>query len=238
MRHNVAGRKFGRTANQRKALLRGLAHAVIEHGRIETTVAKAKEARRIVEKLVTLAKRGDLHAKRLVMKKLPQRDMMQKLFDEIAPRFADRNGGYMRIVQTRQRVNDRADMAILEFVDYEDIRDKNADGKKETAKKKTKAKKAEVKAEDTPKAKAETKVAAKTEETSEDKKPAAKKKAPAKKKAAPKKEAADDKEPAAKKKAPAKKKAAPKKKAADDKEPAAKKKAPAKKKAAPKKKAE
>jgi large subunit ribosomal protein L17 len=141
MRHNVAGRLFGRTANQRKALLRGLMSSLIEHQRIETTLAKAKETKRLVEKLVTLGKRGDLHAKRLAMSRVPNRALVVKLFDEIAPRFADRNGGYLRIVPTRQRVNDRAQLAVLEFVDFEDIRDKEASGKK----KGKKAEKAEAK---------------------------------------------------------------------------------------------
>ncbi len=130
MRHNVAGRLFGRTANQRKALFRALVGSLIEHQRIETTLAKAKETRRLAEKLVTLGKRGDLHAKRLVMAKLPNRALVVKLFDEIAPRFADRNGGYTRIVPTRRRVNDRAQMAVLEFVDYGDVvQAKAAEGK-------------------------------------------------------------------------------------------------------------
>jgi large subunit ribosomal protein L17 len=122
MRHKVAGRLFSRTANQRKALLRGLVSSLFEHQRIETTVAKAKAIKGIAEKLVTFGKRGDLHAKRMVMSYIPNRTIMSKLFSEIAPRFADRNGGYLRIVQTRQRVNDRADMAIIEFIDYEDIK--------------------------------------------------------------------------------------------------------------------
>jgi large subunit ribosomal protein L17 len=127
MRHKVAGRLFGRTANQRKALLRGLVSSLFEHQRIETTVAKAKAIRGIAEKLVTFGKRGDLHAKRMVMSYIPNRTVMSKLFSEIAPRFADRNGGYLRIVQTRQRVNDRADMAIIEFIDYEDIKMKSSE---------------------------------------------------------------------------------------------------------------
>lgn len=139
MRHNKAGRSFGRTANQRKALLRGLVGALIEHQRIETTVAKAKETRRIAEKLVTQAKRNDLHARRLVMSKLPDRTLMAKLFEEIAPRFADRNGGYTRIIHTRQRVKDRAQMAVLEFVDYEEV----IMPAREEAKAKKKAKKGE-----------------------------------------------------------------------------------------------
>jgi large subunit ribosomal protein L17 len=136
MRHNVSGRLFGRTANQRKALLRGLVASLIEHQRIETTLAKAKETRRVAERLVTLGIRGDLHAKRLAMSRLPNRALVIKLFDEIAPRFKGRNGGYLRIVQTRRRVNDRAQMAVIEFIDYEDkVR---AQGKKDKKKDKEK----------------------------------------------------------------------------------------------------
>lgn len=125
MRHRVAGRKFNRTANQRKALLRGLISSLFEHQRIETTLAKAKAIKNIAERLVTFGKRGDLHSKRLVMSYIPNRAVMSKLFNDIAPRFVDRNGGYLRIIQTRQRVKDRAPMAIVEFVDYEEIKSKN-----------------------------------------------------------------------------------------------------------------
>lgn len=132
MRHNVAGRLFGRTANQRKALLRGLVRSLIEHERIETTLAKAKETRRLAERMVTLGIRGDLHAKRVAMSKLPNRAAVAKLFSDIGPRFAGRNGGYLRIVRTRQRVNDRAQMAVLEFIDYEDnLARKGEGGKKQ-----------------------------------------------------------------------------------------------------------
>ncbi len=188
MRHKVAGRLFGRTANQRKALLRGLVVSLFEYQRIETTVAKAKAIKAMAEKLVTFGKRGDLHAKRMVMSYIPNRAVVAKLFAEIAPRFADRNGGYLRIVHTRQRVNDRAPMAIIEFIDYESIRPKTAkkDGEKEAdvkadkkaAEKKTVEKKA-----------AEKKPA---EKKTAEKKPAAEKKAAPKasedkpKKAAPK----------------------------------------------------
>lgn len=142
MRHNVAGRLFGRTANQRKALLRGLVAALLEHQRIETTVAKAKEARKAAEKLVTLGVRGDLHAKRTALADLPNRALIVKLFDEIAPRFKGRNGGYLRIVHTRQRVNDRAQMAVLEFVDYEDaVQGKEKKGRKKEAGKEEKKEK-------------------------------------------------------------------------------------------------
>ncbi len=119
MNHKVAGRHFGRTANQRKALLRGLVSSLFEHQRIETTLAKAKAIKSIAEELVTFGKRGDLHSKRMVLSYIPNRTVVSKLFSDIAPRFVDRNGGYLRIVQTRQRVNDRAPMAIIEFVDYE-----------------------------------------------------------------------------------------------------------------------
>lgn len=137
MRHKVAGRLFSRTANQRKALLRGLVSSLFEHQRIETTVAKAKAIKGIAEKLVTFGKRGDLHSKRMVMSYIPNRTVMSKLFSEIAPRFADRNGGYLRIIQTRQRVNDRAPMAIIEFIDYEDLKMKTSakEGEKKTEKK-------------------------------------------------------------------------------------------------------
>ncbi|MEJ2183761.1 MAG: 50S ribosomal protein L17 [Nitrospirota bacterium] len=133
MRHNRAGRLFNRTANQRKALLRSVVGSLIEHERIETTVPKAREARRVAEKLVTLGIRGDLHAKRLAMARLPNRQWVTKLFHEIAPRFKGRNGGYLRIVQTRQRERDRAPMAILEFTDYEEVHGASAAGKKKKA---------------------------------------------------------------------------------------------------------
>lgn len=122
MRHKVDGRLFNRTANQRKALLRGLVNSLIEHERIETTVAKAKEAKRLAEKVITLGIKGDLHSKRLAYAFLSNRKTLAKLFKDIAPRFVGRNGGYLRMVQTRNRVNDSAPMAVLEFIDYEKIR--------------------------------------------------------------------------------------------------------------------
>jgi large subunit ribosomal protein L17 len=136
MRHKVDGRLFGRPANQRKALLRGLVSSLLEHERIETTTAKAKEVRKIAEKIVTLGIRGDLHAKRLALSYVPNRTVISKLFSEIAPRFTGRNGGYLRLIHTRNRVNDSAPMSVLEFVDYEDL-------KKATAAKETKAEKKE-----------------------------------------------------------------------------------------------
>jgi large subunit ribosomal protein L17 len=134
MRHRVDGRLFGRPANQRKALLKGLVTSLLEHERIETTVAKAKETKKLAEKVITLGIRGDLHSKRLALSYVPNRMAVSRLFSEIAPRFSGRNGGYLRIVHTRNRVNDSAPMAVLEFIDYEDLR-------------KTREKKAEKKAE-------------------------------------------------------------------------------------------
>src|SRR3972149_5511160 len=122
MRHRVDGRLFGRTTNQRKALLRGLVASLFEHQRIETTLAKAKEARRIAERMITLGIRGDLHSKRLAFSYLPSRSVIAKLFSEIAPRFSGRSGGYLRIVRTRNRVNDASPMAVLEVVEYAGVR--------------------------------------------------------------------------------------------------------------------
>jgi len=122
MRHKVDGRLFGRPSNQRKALLRCIVTALFENQRIETTVAKAKEAKRIAERMITFGIKGDLHSKRQVLSYVTARDVASKLFNEIAPRFAGRPGGYLRLVQTRQRLKDSAPMAILEFIDYEAVK--------------------------------------------------------------------------------------------------------------------
>jgi large subunit ribosomal protein L17 len=131
MRHKVDGRLFGRPANQRKALLRGLVTALLDNQRIETTVAKAKEAKRIAEKMITFGIKGDLHSKRQVLSYVTDRTVASKLFAEIAPRFTGRNGGYLRLVQTRNRLKDSAPMAILEFIDYEKIKQAKGKAKKE-----------------------------------------------------------------------------------------------------------
>jgi len=131
MRHKVDGRLFGRPANQRKALLRGLVSSLLEHERIETTVAKAKEVRKIAEKVITLGIKGDLAAKRLALSYVPNRTVVARLFKEIAPRFSGRNGGYLRIIHSRQRVNDSAPLAVIEFIDYEELK-KSRDKEKET----------------------------------------------------------------------------------------------------------
>lgn len=134
MRHRVAGRQFGRNTDQRKALFRGLVTSLLEHGRIETTVAKAKEIKGIAEKIITLGKKGDLHARRRVLSYLYKEDVVTKLFDKIAPRMQGRDGGYIRIVKTRQRLGDGAPMAVIELVDHE------AEMKKEEKKKEEKKK--------------------------------------------------------------------------------------------------
>lgn len=130
MRHKVDGRLFGRPANQRKALLRGLVTSLLENQRIETTVAKAKETKRIAERMITFGIKGDLHSKRQVLSYVTDRSVASKLFSEIAPRFAGRNGGYLRIVQTRNRLKDSAPMAVIEFIDYESIKQPKGKAKK------------------------------------------------------------------------------------------------------------
>ena len=143
MRHKVDGRLFGRPANQRKALLRGIVTALFDQQRIETTVPKAKEAKRIAERMITFGIKGDLHSKRQVLSYVTDRAAASKLFNEIAPRFQGRNGGYLRLVQTRQRLKDSAPMAILEFIDYENVKQaKGKAAKEEKAEKKKPEKKA------------------------------------------------------------------------------------------------
>jgi large subunit ribosomal protein L17 len=118
MRHRKAGRKLGRDAAHRRALYANLAAALIEHGRIRTTEAKAKEVRSIVEEMVTLGKRGDVAARRQAIAFLRSKPVAHKLFADVAPRFAERPGGYTRIVKIGPRHGDAAHMAYLEFVDY------------------------------------------------------------------------------------------------------------------------
>lgn len=109
-------RKLGRPADQRRAMLRSLVTSLLQHERITTTVTRAKEARKAAEHMVTLAKRGDLHARRQAAAYLLDQDVLKKLFDTIGPRYADRQGGYTRIVRTGYRQGDAAPMAILELV--------------------------------------------------------------------------------------------------------------------------
>lgn len=109
-------RKLGRTTDHRKALLRNQVTSLLRHGKIETTVAKAKETQRMSEKMITLAKRGDLHARRQVLAYIYDEDVVTKLFEEIGPSYQERNGGYTRVLKLGPRRGDAAEMAILELV--------------------------------------------------------------------------------------------------------------------------
>jgi large subunit ribosomal protein L17 len=119
MRHGKAGRKLNRTASHRKAMFANMAASLITHEQIVTTLPKAKEIRPIVEKLVTLGKRGDLHARRQAISQVRDASVVSKLFDTIASRYADRHGGYIRIMKAGFRQGDNAPMAVVEFVDLE-----------------------------------------------------------------------------------------------------------------------
>ncbi|HET8607796.1 MAG TPA: 50S ribosomal protein L17 [Gaiellaceae bacterium] len=118
MRHAKAGRKLGRDSAHRKALYANLACALIEHGRIRTTEAKAKSVKPIAERMITLGRRGDVAAQRQAAAYLRSKDVVHKLFSEVAPRFADRPGGYSRIVKLGPRQGDAAEMVYLELVDH------------------------------------------------------------------------------------------------------------------------
>ena len=124
MRHKMAHRKLNRTASHRKAMFANMSAALIEHEQIVTTLPKAKELRPIVEKLVTLAKKGDLGSRRLAVARTRDKEMTKKLFDVLGPRYKDRQGGYIRIMKAGFRYGDNAPMAVIEFVD----RDESAKG--------------------------------------------------------------------------------------------------------------
>ena len=121
MRHKKKGRKLGRKVGNRRALLMNLASQMITHKRIKTTDSKAKELRTYIEPLITLAKKDDLHSRRMIIRKLPKKDIVKTLYDEIAPLYVDRPGGYTRIVKLGYRDNDRAPVSIIEFVDMVDV---------------------------------------------------------------------------------------------------------------------
>ncbi len=124
MRHGVAGRKLNKTSSHRKAMFANMSAALIKHEQITTTLPKAKELRPFVEKLVTLGKKGGLHARRQAISKVRDKTMVAKLFDTLAPRYAERSGGYIRIMKAGFRYGDSAPMAVIEFVD----RDESAKG--------------------------------------------------------------------------------------------------------------
>ena len=117
MRHRNSGRKLGRTASHRKAMFANMAAALIKHEQIVTTLPKAKDLRPIVEKLVTLAKRGDLHARRQAISELRDLGSVKKLFDTLGPRYKERPGGYTRVLKAGYRYGDSAAVAVIEFVD-------------------------------------------------------------------------------------------------------------------------
>jgi large subunit ribosomal protein L17 len=118
MRHQKGIKKLGRTGAHRRALLRNLATALFRHERIETTEVKAKALRSYAEKLITLGKQGDLHARRMAAADVRDHEILQKLFSDIGPRFKDRKGGYTRVLKTETRRGDAAPLALIELVDY------------------------------------------------------------------------------------------------------------------------
>ena len=189
MRHGMSGRKLGRTKAHRKALFENMATSLLKHGQIRTTLPKAKDLRKVVEPLITLAKKGDLHSRRLAGAKVKEQAVLKHLFDNIGPANKDRAGGYTRIIKAGFRLGDAAPMAIIELTDKPSTA--FAEESTETTKKTSTAKKAA--SSETTEKKASTKTAEKKTET----KKAAPKKAAATKSASSK--ATAEKKPAAKK---------------------------------------
>jgi len=139
MRHGVAHRKLNRTASHRRAMFANMAASLIEHEQIVTTLPKAKELKPIMDKLVTLAKRGDLHARRQAVSQIRDKDQVKKLFDTLGPRYAERQGGYTRVLKAGFRHGDNAPMAVIELVD----RDPEARGAADRARRETEGEAAE-----------------------------------------------------------------------------------------------
>jgi len=195
MRHRVAGRKLGRTTEHRKALLRNLSTALFDKEKIKTTLAKAKELRPFAEKLVTLSKRETLHARRHVLREIHDRDVVAKLFDTLSARYAQRPGGYTRIIKLGPRRGDNAEMAIVELVDRDSSEAAVETGKGKRSRRSRKASAADAAAG------GETKTT-KTKSAKTSKSATSKKKAAAKSasKAKTKAKAADERSPAAKSK--------------------------------------
>lgn len=152
--HRRRVKHFGRTSKPRRALLRGLMTSLVEHGRIKTTVDKAKELRRHIEKLITLGKKGDVATRRVILSKIANKDAMTTIVDDLSKRFQTRPGGYTRIIKIGRRPGDQTEMAFIEFVDF-DWKSKLA-GKEEKA-----GKSADAKSNDKSKAKAKKKVTGK-----------------------------------------------------------------------------
>ncbi len=120
MRHRKAGRKLGRTSSHREAMLRNMVTSLLDQERIVTTIPKAKETRRMAERMITLGKRGDLHARRQALAYIRSKEIVAKLFDQLSSQYAQRQGGYTRIIRTGTRLGDAAPMAILELVDFQE----------------------------------------------------------------------------------------------------------------------
>ena len=120
MRHRKVGRRLGRTSSHRDAMLRNMVTSLLDQERIVTTLPKAKEARRLAEQMITLGKRGDLHARRQAMAYIRSENTVAKLFGQLSSQYAERQGGYTRIIRTGKRLGDAAPMAIIELVDYND----------------------------------------------------------------------------------------------------------------------
>ena len=133
MRHLVKGRKLNRTSSHRKSLMSNMSCSLVMHKRIITTEPKAKELKSFVERLVTYAKKGDVHGRRLIMKKIKgklKKEISNLLIHEIAPNYTDRNGGYTRIIKLNKRKNDNARMSLIEFVDFKEETTENENGSK------------------------------------------------------------------------------------------------------------
>jgi len=156
MRHQKSGRKLGRTYSHKKATLANIALAIFEHKSIITTTPKAKEARTTVERIITFAKKGDVAARREGLRTIRNKDLVKQIFEDIAPKYAERKGGYTRIVKLGNRSGDNADMAIFELVGYEGLKQEKIEKQrqKRQEKKKKDQKEAEATAKEAEKAKA------------------------------------------------------------------------------------
>jgi large subunit ribosomal protein L17 len=204
MRHNVKGRKLGRTASHRSALLNSLATSLLKHKRIRTTLAKAKETRGFVESIITKARKNDSNSVRQVMRFINDKEVVKELFADIVPKVGDRPGGFTRVIKLGNRKGDAASMAIIELVDYNEVINKKAEAEKDKkeSKKETKGKNKEVE---------EANVVEETPAKEEEKQVKAKKTDKAKKETKAKKEDKKEKETKPKKEAKAKKESKPKK---------------------------
>ena len=125
MRHRKAGNRLGRTTSHRQAMFRNMVTSLFEHERIITTTPKAKELRKVADKMMTLAKRGDLHARRQALSYIRDKKIVAKLFDQLKDEYMDRNGGYTRIIRTGNRLGDAAEMSIIELVNYQEAKDED-----------------------------------------------------------------------------------------------------------------